>query len=199
MCAVRRVSMFYGGGYYDDEGQPSAATKPAEDNFSKEGWCPLCGDPLDHILADCEMKAEEKGYSWEEMIQRLQDRKPAPSVILNDDAILIEGHPLEGLNPSVRAFYILVCRHPEGISVGKENLHERYLDEYKGIYYGLNRKRKPKSDKGITFELDRRAWRYRDDINKAIKKLEERTGLDLSRCCIYGDSNCWRVLAAPRI
>ena len=65
MCAIRRVSMFFGGGYYDDEEQPSAATKPAADNFSKEGWCPLCGDPLDHILADCETKAEEKGYSWE--------------------------------------------------------------------------------------------------------------------------------------
>lgn len=195
MCAVRRVSMFYGGGYYDDEEQTSATTKPAEDNFSKEGWCPLCGDPLGDRIAEARILAAEDGYSAEEFGEKVQRGAEVHLICFNKKEIRIDGNVLEGLTPSLRAFYILLLRHPEGLT---PNRLEEYDDEYRGIYLSLEGKRKQRKDRygkplEPSFQLDRRAFRYRDDIHKALDNLEKRTGMDLSGYKIFGKGR-WRIL-----
>ena len=183
MCA-KSISMFYGGGA-PEKGM----------SFSGEGNCPLCGDPLDHLIMDLQVRASEQGYSREEIVKRINASGPMPRIVLSADEIRIEGHLLEGLKPSLRAFYILFCNHPEGLEVGKDRLHENCLDEYQDIYYKLARNREAKSSNGITFELDKRAHHYRNSIKDAIQRLEDRTGLDLSKCCIHGRRR-WLIPAA---
>ena len=182
--STKKISIFYGGG-----------TLEKEKIFSGEGSCPLCGDPLDHLIAEFQARASEQGYSSEEIVKRLNTSNPMPRIELSTQEIRIEGHLLEKLKPSIRAFYILLCIHPEGIEVGKDSLHENYLDEYQDIYYAMARSRKIKSSNGISFELDEMAQRYRTCIKEAIERLEEDTGLDLSKCCICGRRR-WFIPAA---
>ena len=180
------VSLFHGGG-------------PAKDESGKKpGQAPLCGDPLDDLRAQLVAKAEEAGYSKEEIKRRLGKEPYLAEVVLTGSDITVDGYKLERLNSSVRAFYILVARHPEGIEkkedprgLLKGSFQERYEEEYKAIFNSLTSIRK----KRATISLDARFQRYRDDVNKAIKSVEEAHGnLDLSSCKVVG-TQCWKISA----
>lgn len=174
-----KVSIFFGGGVLQ-------GLSP-----SNVSGCPLQGDPLDDIIARTNAEAEDKGYSAHELKERINAETYNAKIEITKDSITLDGYPLENLNPSVIAFYILVCNHSEGLVVGKFN--DKYLDEYKRIYGEVKRKRKEKEDKGITFDLDNRSKRYRDDLNKAIKQIEQNhPGLNLSRCKIFGTER-WKI------
>ena len=187
---MKGTSIFYGGG-------------PArEESGVKTGSAPLCGDPLDDLRAQLMAKAEEAGFSKEEISQRLKEEPHVAEVVLSESGIKVGGHELERLNPSVRAFYILVARHPEGIvkeedpeSILKGSFQGRYLAEYEDILSKLKRIRKEKEFNGISFDLDARFPRYRDDVNKAIKTVEEaHEGLNLSSCKVVG-TKCLKITA----
>lgn len=155
------------------------------DSCSTGSECPFQGDPLDDFISRGLADMAELGYSSDEIKERINKEPYNPRIVISVDEIILDGHPLEGLNPSVRAFYILVCNHPEGLLVGQ--FHDEYLDEYKDIFQMLKRKRVMKKHNDMSFELDKRAKRYRDDIKKSIEKIErEFPGLNLSRCKIYG-------------
>ena len=174
---MKKTSIFYGGGPVKDESD------------KKPGSAPLCGDPLDDILASMTAEAKDRGYSEDEVKERINRGPRQAEIVITRESITLDGHPLEKLNPSVRAFYILVCSHPEGLEV--RNFHDKYLDEYQDIFYNLKRVREQKKE--MSFELDIRAPRYRDDIRKAIEKIErDHPGIDLSSCKIYGKTK-WRI------
>ncbi len=173
------VSLFYGGGL------------PQGSIGEGDSSCPFQGDPLDDILASMAAEVKDRGYSEEEVKERIKRGPRQARIVITKDTITLDGYSLGRLNPSVRAFYILVCSHPEGLEVGE--FHDKYLDEYQDIFYELERVRGEKEGKGMTFELDKRAPRYRDDIRKAIEKIElDHPELDLSSCKIYGKTK-WRI------
>jgi hypothetical protein len=151
---------------------------------------------LDDLRAQLVAKAEEAGYSKEEIKRRLGKEPYLAEVVLTGSDITVDGYKLERLNPSVRAFYILVARHPEGIEKKEDprlkgSFQERYEEEYKAIFNSLASIRK----KRATISLDARFQRYRDDVNKAIKAVEEAHGnLDLSSCKVVG-TKCWKISA----
>lgn len=173
-----KISPFYGGGFIQGKSQKNSPTAP------------LQGDPIDDMIARTKAEWKEKGVSEEELRKRWNEEPFAARVVITKNSITLEGHKMdEKLNPSVRAFYILICRHPEGITKG--HFHDDYLDEYQDIFYALERKHEEKEEK-MTFELDKRAPRYRDDIRKAIEEIEKQTGLNLSSCKIYGKLK-WKI------
>lgn len=187
---MKGTSIFYGDG-------------PArEESGVKTGSAPLCGDPLDDLRAQLMAKAEEAGFSKEEISQRLKEEPHVAEVVLSESSIKVGGHELEHLNPSVRAFYILVARHPEGIvkeedpeSILKGSFRDRYLAEYKDILSKLERSRKAKKSNGIKFDLDSRFPHYRNDVNNAITAIEKANGdLDLSSCKVFGEK-CLKITA----
>lgn len=183
---MKKTSLFYGGGPAKDE----SGRKPAS--------APLSGDPFDHLRAQFIAKAEEAGYSKEEINRRLVEEPHLAEVVLTTCDIIVGGYNLEHLNPSVRAFYILVARHPEGLEkkedpkgLLKDSFQERYIEEYKEIFNRITSIRK----KRATFDLDARFLRYRDDVNKAIKAVEDaHKPLDLSSCMVVG-TKCWKINA----
>ena len=170
------ISPFYGGGL--SLGQT-------------ETGCPLQGDPIDDLIARTKAEMEDQGYSFKEVQERINKEPYNARIVITKDAITLDGFPLEKLTPSERAFYILVCSHPEGLEVGK--FHDEHIDDYQDIFWKLNRKRKEKEKHGVSFELDRRASHYKDSIKKAIEKIEqEHPGVNLSSCKIYGEKK-WRI------
>ena len=164
---------------------------------------PLCGDPLDDLRNQLIAKANELGFSNEEINRRLKEEPHLAEVILSESDITVDGYKLKRLNPSIRAFYILVARHPEGIEKEvdpqgrlNESFQHKYIKEYKDIFNKLERTRKEKEgSKGRSFDLDSRFPRYRNDVNKAITAIEEaHKKLNLSSCKIVG-TKCWKITA----
>ena len=146
---------------------------------------------MDDGIARFKAEMEDQGYSFKEVQERINKEPHNAIIVITKEAITLDGYPLEKLTPAIRAFYILICNHPEGLEVGK--FHDKYLDEYKDIYWELNRKRKAKEKHGVSFELDKRASHYKDSIKKAIEKIEQdHLGIDLSSCKIYGEKK-WRI------
>jgi len=180
---MKKVSVFYGGGV------PSKAGR--ETNTAS---APLAGGPLDDKIAQLYAAASEDGFSNEEIQKRLKADPEIAEVTLTDSDLIINGIPLNGrLIPSVRAFYILVARHPEGIekeSDPKELVKDsfcKYLDEYKNIHDELTGIRKKKVLDMSRFNIDSRFPRYRDIVNDTITEVEEENGgLNLSSCKVVG-------------
>ena len=177
------TSIFYGGGI------------PANGKTKEESGAPLQGDALARIQAEYRAKAEDAGYSIEEILER--EGKPVNKSLVqisNKGIVINERYSLE-LIPSERAFYILIARHPDGILIKDFSL-QRFKSEYKSIYEGLNRNRKVKfQNDTMSFNLDDKDLirRYRSSINKAISSIDEANDIDLSSCLIVGKK--WRIKA----
>lgn len=189
---MKRLSVLYGGGFAPDaKGEPKIKTSSA----------PLNGDPLDDIIARLYAEGTEKGYSKEEITMRLHKVPEVAEVTLIDSDIIINGIALSHLKPSVRAFYILVARHPEGIEKEKypggllKDGFRKYLDEYESILNEL----KGACEKSVfdksKFNIDSRFPHYRDKVNKTIKEVEDNNGgLNLSSCKVVG-TRCMYISA----
>lgn len=188
---MKKVSVFYGGEMPSKAGPETKTTS-----------APLGGDPMDDKIAQLCAALSEEGYSKREIQKRLKEDPEVAEVTLTDSDIIINGIPLNGrLIPSVRAFYILVARHPEGIEKEKDpegvlkDSFCKYLDEYKSIHDELKGIRKKKVLDKSRFNIDSRFPRYRDIVNDAITEVEEENGgLNLSSCKVVG-TRCLRITA----
>lgn len=188
--------MFYGGGYYDDEEQTSAAAKPAVDTFSKEGSCPLCGDPVDDKIVEARLVARKLGVSRDEFVKKVNSEPNHPNIAFDETTITVDGYPLTGLPMAERAFYILLYRHPVGIKPG--TLNSEHLGEYQEIYNSLKGQRRKKIQNGISFDLDKRAAHYKNTINRTISKIENDENVTFSLAKVYL-INIWSIPAASRV
>lgn len=187
---MKKTSIFYGGGPVKDESD------------KKPGSAPLCGDPAGDLIVRMYAEASEEGIPKEMIDQRIKDGLHIANIVLSESDITVDGYKLEHLNPSVRAFYILVARHPEGIKrkVSPDPKKDKdsfdcYLGEYKEIFSKLLRTRKEKESKGISYDIDARFPHYRDAVNKAITAIEDaHKPLDLSSCKVP-PTKCWKISA----
>ena len=179
---MKKTSIFYGGGI------------PVGRNTCKESTeAPSQGDPLDDMIAEYRAKAQDMGYSTEEIAARERQHVTPSIVYISNGSITLDGHKLE-LIPSVKAFYILIANHPEGV-FRKDLSKSDYLYEYRDYYISLDRTRALKSQNDtMSFELEKEASKYRTTINKAIERIEAaHGGINLSSCKIYGTK--WRITA----
>lgn len=189
---MKHLSIFYGGGIV-----PGSKEKPEE----KTSSTPLNGGPLHDKIAQLYAAASEEGFSKEEIKKRLHEDPEVAEVTLTDSDISINGISLGRLNQSVRAFYILVARHPEGIEKEKDpnglvkDSFGKYLDEYMSIQDEMIGIRGKKVLDKSEFNIDSRFPHYRNQVNNAITKVEEENGgLNLSSCKVYG-TQCWKITA----
>ena len=189
MRETGKHSIFYGGAW------PSGASKGSS-NGDKS--VPFSGDPLDDTIASALIRAEQLGYSEEEFNQRLENYKDV-KIVVDGTRIMLGQYELEDLDPSCKAFYILMVRHPEGLRL--KDLQSDYLEEYLSIKEAVRRKRaKSKKQQHASVDLAEQGPKYRIKINDAITKLEEENGeVDLSSCKIEGgDGKPYAILSLLR-
>lgn len=188
MSETGKHSIFYGGAW------PSGASKGSS-NGDKS--VPFSGDPLDDTIASALIRAEQLGYSEEEFNQRLENYKDV-KIVVDGTRIMLGQYELEDLDPSCKAFYILMVRHPEGLRL--KDLQSDYLEEYLSIKETVRRKRAKSKKQHASVDLAEQGPKYRIKINDAITKLEEENGeVDLSSCKIEGgDGKPYAILSLLR-
>ena len=176
MTETCKQSIFYGGAWPSGG---SAITSKGKKSV------PFSGDPLDDLIASVQIGAELEGYSEEEIKQRLENNSNVEITVIGTE-IMLGRYALEDLDPSCKAFYILLVHHPAGLRL--KDLQSDYLEEYLSIKETVQRKRaKSKRQQDVSVDLAKQGPKYRSKINQAITKIEEENGgVNLSSCKIFG-------------
>ena len=126
------------------------------------------------------------GYSMEEIEKRTKVLETTSISIVNYEIRLGE-YALDAPDPTCRAFYILLSKHPNGIL--KKDLNALYKEEFLSILKAIPRER-AQSKKKNNISLNDQASLYKCKINKAIEDIEnEHGGINLSSCKIGGGYN----------